>query len=430
MPEAWGGVEGVPGEQSEQQKWARAPDSPVERNSDAYNWWARDVAASLQQAVAEDVAVPKGKGSSEQVAISVLTRRIARQVALQIPKESFAHLVNEARSKMKVVEASCLDQLFDANYDEADGQASEDADTPTGPAPAPAATSQEMADILTRRIPQEMSKWIAKEIYAQLMAAGCESSSTEDDFEDEDELDEEDTWRAAAASSAFDSPTTAPRGLAESAQNQLATASTNNMSHWMAATSSDSSSQSGSVRAPDSPPFSSAAGSTAAPAAAAAAAAPAAAAAAVGPNGELERRYHKADESALRQEAFKKFKLVLVTGNGFRVVKHNHGGGRKTRVLKYDPRKNRICWESSKVLGGEHISCSRIVKVHREACVVYIWHMVGGLHGSVKKMVGFETQREADARILELALLHLKDGGAQQSQQQQQSPPPLPQAAA
>ena len=39
---------------------------------------------------------------------------------------------------------------------------------------------------------QETSKWIAKEIYAQLVAAGCESSSTEDDFDEEDELDDED----------------------------------------------------------------------------------------------------------------------------------------------------------------------------------------------------------------------------------------------
>ena len=75
------------------------------------------------------------------------------------------------------------------------------------------------------------------------------------------------------------------------------------------------------------------------------------------------------------------------------------------RVLKYNPAKNRIHWESSKMLGGEYIDCSKLVRVSREEAVTYVWH-TSGPAGS-RKMVGLETQREYDARVLELALLHM-----------------------
>ena len=51
---------------SSHRKWPAAPDSPAETSTDAYRWWARDVAASLQQAVAQDVAAPKGKVSTAE----------------------------------------------------------------------------------------------------------------------------------------------------------------------------------------------------------------------------------------------------------------------------------------------------------------------------------------------------------------------------
>ena len=82
MTEAWGGVEGLPNGKSEQAnhgskaaqgdtKWSAAPESPVESNSDAYRWWARDVAASLQQAVSQDVAAPMGKVYDAQTIVFI-----------------------------------------------------------------------------------------------------------------------------------------------------------------------------------------------------------------------------------------------------------------------------------------------------------------------------------------------------------------------
>ncbi|KAG5178528.1 hypothetical protein JKP88DRAFT_215677 [Tribonema minus] len=121
--------------------------------------------------------------------------------------------------------------------------------------------------------------------------------------------------------------------------------------------------------------------------------------------------YHDNRDAALQLDAFKKFKLVLVAGRGFRVVKHNHGGGRKTRILKYNPTKNRLYWESSRVLGGEYVDCAAMLRVNREENVTYVWHTTGSKSGH-KKMVGFETQREYDARVLELALLHLLNQAA------------------
>ncbi|KAG5192454.1 hypothetical protein JKP88DRAFT_191021, partial [Tribonema minus] len=204
-------------------------------------------------------------------------------------------------------------------------------------------------ELLSRRVPQELTRCLAKEIFAQLV----------------DETP--------------DSAREAPSGNAA----DLA------VSGFPATTGGGGSS----------PERAAAAVAEAAATAAAPRAAPA----------DVHRKFYQDNrDAALQLDAFKKFKLVLVDGRGFRVVKHNHGGGRKTRILKYNPSKNRLYWESARVLGGEYVDCSTLLRVNREEAVTYVWHTTGAKPGSgAKKMVGFETQREYDARVLELALLHL-----------------------
>jgi hypothetical protein len=99
---------------------------------------------------------------------------------------------------------------------------------------------------------------------------------------------------------------------------------------------------------------------------------------------------------------------ILTQPLGMKVVKHNHNGGKSTRMLRYQPSSKCLMWRSSRLVGAERIQSWRIVKVLREEKIVYLWHMGKGVHGSEKKMVGFELKREADAAIMENALIYLK----------------------
>jgi hypothetical protein len=118
--------------------------------------------------------------------------------------------------------------------------------------------------------------------------------------------------------------------------------------------------------------------------------------------------YDDNNNPAMALDAFKKFKIVLVSGHGLRVMKHNHSGGRRERVLRYNPEDDELFWATSKMLGKASISSSSIERVSREGNVVYIWYNKGKGKKTHKTAVGFEVQREYDARILELALTHLQ----------------------
>jgi hypothetical protein len=338
--------------------------SPVGNSKNQDRWWANNVAANLQKALSNDGSPLEG--SNEQTTISALTKEIAKHVVASVPDDVLNSLINEARSLMKIIETSCSDQLREGSEDG-------DSDDPNENS---SSANQQMAKIVNKKIPHEMSKWIAKEIHVRLLAAGEDISSTEEDDDDENDIPV-DIWRSARGSFDVRNEALLAKKLAEAG-------GLPDENPWTSPIEINASEAITPVHAMD----------------------------LNGSDHAKDGRVHVTDDMKQRSQAFRKFKQVLGGGTGFRVIKHNHGGGRKTRVLKYNASKNRLHWESSRMLGGEQISCSRIVKVHREITVVYVWYMTGGRHGSVKKMVGFETQREADAQILELALLYLKDHGS------------------
>ncbi|CAM9692813.1 unnamed protein product [Chrysoparadoxa australica] len=113
--------------------------------------------------------------------------------------------------------------------------------------------------------------------------------------------------------------------------------------------------------------------------------------------------------AALQLASFKKFKLVCVSARGLRVKKHNHRGGKKERILRYNLKENKIVWDSSKIMGRDNVKVADIVTLKRTENILYIWHGKIKKNGTRKaeQMVGFETQREADAKIIEKALEHL-----------------------
>jgi hypothetical protein len=408
--------------------------TPKQIGSLEFKWWADEVAGSLKSAVDNSTAgaeqcnrnSKQQAAASEDMLVAMVTRRICRQIAKQIPGKVYGEVVGSLRGKLKVVEDACSTASWDTSSMSSSSVDHDDTSSQRYSSPSAASSnssamsgpvSSQMADIIARRVPQEISKWLAKEIFAQLvdeMRDGGSGIAADDDTPPQSSASSatgEYSGQQQQQRSAFPRVMTTPNlshdhwdvsttggspCLTPSAATHLGDKciSDNNL---FASSSESSSSGAGS-------PFTGLEHSQSV-------GGPAAATALAMPSGELDaahvhrKFYHDNRDAALQADAFKKFKLVLVSGRGFRVVKHNHGGGRKTRVLKYNTSKNRIFWESSKMLGGEHIDCSKLVRVSREETVVYIWH-TSGATGS-KKMVGLETQREYDARVLELALLHL-----------------------
>jgi hypothetical protein len=123
---------------------------------------------------------------------------------------------------------------------------------------------------------------------------------------------------------------------------------------------------------------------------------------------DYHRQFYEDDTNVnLALDAFKKFEIVLVTGRGLRVIKHNHNGGRNDRILQYNPQSESLYWETSRMMGSATIAISSIERVSRETTVVYIWYNKSTGKKVHKTAVGFETPREYDARVLQLALMHL-----------------------
>mmetsp|Transcript_7709 Transcript_7709/g.11607 ORF Transcript_7709/g.11607 Transcript_7709/m.11607 type:complete len:310 (+) Transcript_7709:29-958(+) len=290
-----------------------------------FQWWANDISKNMYDSVSRSIL--QKQSQAEKNEIQKMVKQIAKEITGHTNREALSYLVDEAREKIKIVEESCLNQLYDGFNGTTD-------DSPNTKNGSNSSTEREMAEALTKIIPEQLSKFIATEIFKKLISDDFEEeNSSEDEFGETNER----LWKKAASS--FYIPEE----------------------------------KSGETQE------------------------------------ELERKFYLIDDRNQRIDAFRKFRMVLANGNGFRVIKHNHNGGKSTRILKYNAEKNWIVWESSRVIAGERVCMSRIVKLHREENTVYIWHMAGGRHGSEKKMVGFETQREADARILELAILYFMD---------------------
>mmetsp|Transcript_7669 Transcript_7669/g.11526 ORF Transcript_7669/g.11526 Transcript_7669/m.11526 type:complete len:364 (+) Transcript_7669:84-1175(+) len=345
----------ISNDSTKRRTYSNSASSPV-RGPDKY--WVNSVANTVQKAIANDPPSSEmNNGSFEDESLAVLTKKIARQVTNNIPKDTIMALINEAKGLIKVFEASCHER----NSEDEDSENSSDYRNES-----PRAIDHHMNEIVSKKIPNELSKWIARELYIRLMASGEDIDSSDNDDDDVPP----DVWRSARAS--FD------------VRNEAVMAKI-----W----SPEKTTEGGQA-----PPVNNSSTHSMGPS--------------VSASSQRGERVFITDDLKQRSQAFKKFKQVLGSGTGFRVIKHNHNGGRKTRVLKYNIARNRLHWESARMLGGEQISCSRIGKVDRDVTTVYVWYYTGGRHGSVKKMVGFETQREADAQILELALLYLKDRGS------------------
>jgi hypothetical protein len=343
-------------------------------------------------------------------------RRLARGVIRGIPAELLMVLLQQAKSSLAMVEEACLAASVDEDdFGDAISVSSESAassrssrsddsmllmspgewlsgadispSTCHTPEHEARAMDERMVRMLMTLLPREVSRGIAKEVQTRLLRVLSQSLPLEDVISD-------DIMEEMAASGSSDVETM----MAELAARELLSASTvAESAQWSSRMGSISSRDDASPRSPED-----AISLTASPS-----------------DGDEENCYTGAHharvmaaEKARRDTQmadFRKFKMVLTAGHGIRVVKHNHNGGKRNRVLRYNPSNNCLFWQSSRLIGGERIQCNRIVRVQREEKVVYVWHMGTGLHGSQKKMVGFETQREADAIILENALLYLKD---------------------
>lgn len=338
-----------------------------ELNAGEMAWWANEIASTLRSAVEGVVAAKKDEAGEEgdeadrDIPVSIVTQRITRQLTEQIPASAYAPIVGSIRGMLKVVDASSKKAVHDLS------------EQPVGFLER--STGSRMAEIVGLKVPQEICKLLAKEIFNELVAqmrlegsGGRSSDSLPSNADDEVAMPSpllntnSPITPGTDAGTSFSSETCSPceseidRRVREE-RTAVAVETTETHIHRLF--------------------------------------------------------YVDNDNMALQADCFKKFLMVLVSGNGFRVVKHNHKGGQKMRVLKYNPDKKEIFWESSR-MGGGVIDCTHITRVNRCEAVVYVWHQKPK-KGAEKKMIGFETQREYDARILELALRYMinpKNAGA------------------
>eukprot|EP00612_Vaucheria_litorea_P000976 CAMPEP_0171460984 /NCGR_PEP_ID=MMETSP0945-20130129/5628_1 /TAXON_ID=109269 /ORGANISM="Vaucheria litorea, Strain CCMP2940" /LENGTH=395 /DNA_ID=CAMNT_0011987269 /DNA_START=103 /DNA_END=1290 /DNA_ORIENTATION=+ len=334
--------------------------SPTQMEEKRFTWWADEAAESLRDAVRKVGDLDDVTDISEQESIAKNTACISRQIAKQVPDLVYGDIVGALRGNLKMVENACQVEL-------------DNAPSPTSSANIQASNwNFQLGEVLGKGVPAEVCKYLERIIYSEL---------TDEMYED----DNESTYSYA------NSDTSSITGEYDTKFPKIN--SDIRLSQWDASPTSGRKmlnvKSSDSVSSVSSAPASNATKMQ------------------VDDRDHVHRKfYHDNSDQALQLDAFKKFCIVLVNGRGFRVVKHNHNGGRNTRILKYNSSKNRVYWESSKILGGEYVNCTAITRVKRAESVVYVWHTTGSKKGK-KKMVGFETQREYDARVLELALLYL-----------------------
>jgi hypothetical protein len=351
-------------------------DTPISLDPNHFKWWADDAASNLKLAVdnssireERDDPLPSGIEDPE---VSKVTRKICSQLAKQIPSSAYDEVTLSLRQKMKTLERACQSTIRESRSLVDSPISDEQSDIIAG----------KMESVIMRRMPEEITRWLAKEIHSPLVKDALADDNEFDDnyfFEGfgttgfpESESDTQlSRWSNNTKSSASVTPDDSVHQNTMFSDRQLPSGkSVSSSTEHSRVTSKSKVTYEGDDR------------------------------------DEFHRKFYNDNfDAKLQLEAFKKFLMVLVSGRGFRVVKHNHGGGRNTRILKYNSSKNRIFWESSKFLGGEYIDCRTITRVDREENVVYVWHTTG--RNTKKKMVGLETQREYDARVLQLALLHL-----------------------
>jgi hypothetical protein len=339
--------------------------SPSQIDDKRFKWWADEAAVSLKAAVENSFAQQDDDTSEsmDNAAVSKNTKCICRQIAKQIPDLIYGDIVGALRGNLKLIENACQGAIWENRSPVNSKRSSDHTKVPH--------SNAKLDDILTNRVPHEINKYLTQKILAQLIGDIRDAGDSDDSDQNSD-----------VSSVTGDYATAFPRISSDVRLNTWENSQVQEENTFMPTVKSlNSLAAAPTTQAPRHP-------------------------------GEVDRDhvhrkfYHDNSDAALQLDAFKKFSLVLVNGRGFRVVKHNHGGGRNTRILKYNPTKNRVHWGSNKVLGAEYLDCSAITRVKREESVVYVWHTTG--RNKAKKMVGFETQREYDARVLELALLHLQ----------------------
>mmetsp|Transcript_2653 Transcript_2653/g.3959 ORF Transcript_2653/g.3959 Transcript_2653/m.3959 type:complete len:369 (-) Transcript_2653:99-1205(-) len=333
--------------------------SPKPLATNHFRWWADDAASNLRAAVDSSFSSDQDDGSvtphgSDDPVINKVTRKISSQIAKQISTPTYADLIQPLKSKIRILERACQCAIKERNSDEW----SETSDSPM--IDSADIIASKMESIILRRVPEEISTWLAKEILKQLCEGEQEESS-----DDEASLSGSDMGTIAFPGSENDTLFNKWSSNVKSPAKVEKSAKKNAPKSALRTKKADEDE-----------------------------------------SGHTHRKFYDDNSDVrLQNEAYKKFKLVCVEGRGFRVMKHNHNGGKKQRILKFNEGKRSIFWESSKILGGEYVDSRKICRLDREETVVYVWHKAG--RHNKKKMVGFETQREYDARVLELALLFL-----------------------
>ena len=86
--------------------------TPKQIGSTEFKWWADEIAGNLKAAVDtsagahEELLSPKNSAAQDMM-VNMITRRICRQIAKQIPGSVYSECVGSLRNKLKVVEDAC-----------------------------------------------------------------------------------------------------------------------------------------------------------------------------------------------------------------------------------------------------------------------------------------------------------------------------------
>jgi len=71
------------------------------------------VANTVHKAINNELPLSEVNTPNEAETVNLLTKKIARQVTNNIPKETITALINEAKGLIKIIESSCADRNSD-----------------------------------------------------------------------------------------------------------------------------------------------------------------------------------------------------------------------------------------------------------------------------------------------------------------------------